>query len=159
MKPLKLRNFEQVVQRNISRISIAVNELGKIFFSFVRQIAQFLILLMPIFCEASSFPKWQDANKKFDINAAGSVGSCVRVVDFTEQPITYGGAGFVEVVTAVAPKVEAKPGQNAKQETNEVKRNDVVRYGLGDLIKEHGIGLFLSFLIGFLCVGEFYPRK
>lgn len=159
MRTLKLCNFQQFLERDFSCFCIAVNELGKILVSLVRQIAQLLVLCLPIFCEAGSFPKGQYADKEFNFHPGGHVGSCVRVFNFGEYPISYSWTGFVEVLAPVSPQVKSESGPKPHQETDEVKGNDVARYGLRDLIKDHGLWLLLCFVIGFLCFAGCSSRR
>lgn len=159
MRILKLCDFQQFLQCDFSRFRIAVNELGKILVPLVRQIAQFLVLCVPIFCEASPFPEWKHANKEFNLYPVGHIRSCVRVFDFADDPIAYSGTSFVEILAPVSPQVEPESSPKAQQEADGVKGDDVGSYGLGDLVKDHGLGFLIFFMVGFLCVAGGYSRR
>lgn len=146
---LKRCDFQKPFQGKFPAWGVAINKHAKVGHSLVGQVISLLFLCLPVFCEAGSLPVRQEADKELNVNSAWAVAGCVRVFDFTQQPVAYGWAGFVEVVTTVAPQVEAKASPKSQQETNEVKKDDVVRYGFGDLIKDHGLMLLISFLLGF----------
>lgn len=138
---------------------VAVRKQCKVRIFLVRQIIHFMLLCSPMLCKAGPLPEWKHADKEFYLDLVGSVGSCSRLLEFAENPIAYSWAGVVEVVPAVAPEVEPKARPQAQQEANEIKSDDVARYGLGDVLRDHGMWLLLYFLMGFLCVAGGYSRR
>lgn len=159
MSGLKLCKFYQLFQGRFPGLCVGVNQHAKFRYPLMRQFAKLLLLCLPVLCEAGAFPAGQHANKKVDIDIGWHVGCCVGVFQFPNQPAANGWAGFVEVVSSVSPKVEPEAGKNTQQKADEVKGDDVASYGLGDLIKEHGIVLAACFLIGILCVPSSDRRK
>lgn len=150
MAGLKARDFQKPLQGGLPALGIGVNQHSKVRVSLVGKVFALLVLCLPVFCEAGPVPEGQQASKEFNLNSGGAVLACVRVFDFLDQPVADWWAGFVEVVPAVSPQIEAKTSPKAQQKTDEVKKDDAVRYGFGDLIKDHGLVLLISFLLGFM---------
>lgn len=159
MEGLKACDFQKPLQCCLPGWRVAVNQHSKIGVSLIGKIFALLVLCGPVFCEAGSVPKGQQADKEFDLHSGGAVRACVRVFDFADDPIAYSGASFVEILAPVSPQVEPESSPEAQQETDGVKSDDVGSYGLGDLVKDHGLGFLIFFMVGFLCVAGGYSRR
>lgn len=116
-------------------------------------------LSCPVRAESGFFAPAHVLNQIVDIKAVREPGIDLRIVELIDQPLPNGLCGLVKFLSLVSHEVKPMAKDKPQQKADEIKSHGVGSYGLGDLIKQHGLGFLLYFVVGALLTLDFRRPK